>query len=659
MSELLVLVAIIGAALSGMPGLIPPRTSMTSQWISTPVAVLAAAIGLAGVGWFWATGDSTPIVHAWSLPGAEFRVAMDGLSSVFLAPIFLVSLLGNVYGLGYWKQTEHPRNGRKLRLFYGLLTAGMALFVIARNTIVLLFGWEIMALSAFFLVTTEDHEHEVREAGWLYLMATHTATLSLFALFALLYGITGTFTLGPLNEATLTGGETTAIFVLALVGFGLKAGIMPLHVWLPSSHAAAPSHVSAIMSGVIIKMGIYGLVRITSLLDNPPIYWGVTLLVLGVVSGVLGVAFAIGQHDLKRLLAYHSIENIGIIVMGLGLALIGRAMQRTDWVVLGLSGALLHVWNHALFKSLLFLSAGSVIHTTHTREIDKLGGLAKVMPWTSAAFVVGAVAICGLPPLNGFVSEFMIYLGLFGTLVKGTGPTYTGAAFAAPALALIGALALACFVKVFGAVFLGAGRSEHAAHAHEASRSMLGAMSVLVACCIAIGVAPMLVAPILQGGIESWAPKLATTAPRLATVAPLDRISIMAVSLVALLAAGSAVLRLLLRRSVVTREPTWGCGYTAPTPRIQYTSSSFAEMLVGLFRWVLRPRTHAPRDLPLFPQKSEFHSEVPETVLDEIVMPTFDFGARLFSWFRVFQQGNIQIYLLYIFVALIALLLWR
>ena len=230
---------------------------------------------------------------------------------------------------------------------------------------------------------------------------------------------------------------------------------MPLHVWLPSAHAVAPSHVSAIMSGVIIKMGIYGLLRVTSLLGNPPLAWGVVVLALGVVSGVLGVAFAIGQHDLKRLLAYHSIENIGIIVMGIGLAMIGRSLGREDWVILGMGGSLLHVWNHALFKALLFLSAGSVIHSAHTREIDHLGGLAKTMPWTSVCFLVGSVAICGLPPLNGFVSEFLIYLGLFGTLVPRDGPAYAGAAFAAPALALIGALAVACFVKVYGAVFLG------------------------------------------------------------------------------------------------------------------------------------------------------------------------------------------------------------
>src|SRR5262249_9358993 len=339
-----------------------------------------------------------------------------GLSAIFLVPVFLISLLGNVYGLDYWKQTAHPENGRKLRLFYGLLTAGMALLVIARNSILFLFGWEIMALSAFFLVTTEDNDTEVRAAGWVYLVATHVATLCLFALFALLRMAGGSFALTPLAEGSVTPALATAIFVLALVGFGLKAGIMPLHIWLPGAHAAAPSHVSAIMSGVLIKMGIYGLVRVTSLLPTPPLEWGTTVLVLGAVSGVLGVAFAIGQHDLKRLLAYHSIENIGIIAMGLGLAMIGRTLSRPDWVLLGLAGVLLHVWNPALFKALLFLSAGSVIHATHSREIDRLGGLAKTMPWTALSFLVGAMAICGLPPLNGFVSEFLIYLGMFGTL---------------------------------------------------------------------------------------------------------------------------------------------------------------------------------------------------------------------------------------------------
>jgi hydrogenase-4 component B len=365
-------------------------------------------------------------------------------------------------------------------------------------------------------------------------------------------------------------------------------------------------------------------------------------------------------------LAYHSIENIGIIVIGLGLALLGRTLHRNDWVLLGMGGCLLHVWNHSLFKALLFLSAGSVIHATGTREIDHLGGLAKSMPRTALCFVVGAVAICGLPPLNGFVSEFFIYLGLFGTLIAGTGESGAGgiesgariggAAFAAAALALIGALAVACFVKVFGAVFLGTPRSEHARHAHESPAAMLGPMNVLLVCCLAIGLAPGMVAPVLEKGIAKWT---ATSTAHLSALAPLDWISRMGLALIAGLALAGALLQRQLGQSVVEHGATWGCGYLAPSSRMQYTSSSFAQMLVGLFGWALRPRIHRAGSLPLFPQRTDFHSDVPDTVLDGAVLPTFRSGAWLFSRLRILQQGNIQIYLLYIFIALVTLLLWR
>jgi hydrogenase-4 component B len=429
---------------------------------------------------------------------------------------------------------------------------------------------------------------------------------------------------------------------------------MPLHVWLPGSHAIAPSHVSAIMSGVMIKMGIYGLARVTSLVPDAPVAWGVVVLVLGVVSGVLGVAFAIGQHDIKRLLAYHSIENIGIIVIGLGLALIGRSLERWDWVVLGLGGSLLHVWNHALFKTLLFLSAGSVIHGVHTRDIDRLGGLARSMPRTSFCFLIGAVAICGLPPLNGFASEFLVYLGLFHTLWNNTGPVFVGVALAAAALAAIGALALACFVKVYGAVFLGAARSPDAGGARESPLNMTGPMVVLVLCCGFIGLAPWLIAPVLDKAVAAWAPAASGAASPLAAQAPLAWISVMG----SLLLAGIAgLLWLRPRRSLAGSGATWGCGYIAPTPRMQYTSSSLGQMLVALFAWALRPRTHKPTLPGFFPPPARFHSEVPDTVLDEAVMPTFRFTAWALSWFRVVQQGSVQTYLLYIFVALIVLLL--
>ena len=659
MSERLILLGIFLTAISGVLGLFFRRDSINGQRLTTWIAVAGASLGLGGAGAFWFLGLSEPITIPWCLPGAEFSVAVDGLSAVFLLPIFLIALLGSVYGLEYWTQTDHPQNGCKLRLFYGILAGGMALVVIARNSIVFLFGWEIMALAAFFLVTTEDESAPVREAGWVYLVAAHVATLCLFALFALLRGATGSFALAPVAESSLSTGAATAIFALALVGFGLKAGIMPLHIWLPSSHAIAPSHVSAIMSGVIIKMGIYGLVRVTSLLPAPPVSWGCIVLALGVVSGVLGVAYAIGQHDLKRLLAYHSIENIGIIVMGLGVALLGRSLGRGDWVLLGLAGSLLHVWNHALFKGLLFLSAGSVIHAVHTREIDHLGGLANSMPQTALCFLIGAVAICGLPPLNGFISEFLIYLGLFGMLDRSQGPSFAGAAFAVPALALVGALALACFVKVYGAVFLGVARSPHAHHANESGPCMIAPMAVLAGCCLFIGLAPQSIAFIFEEAVRAWAPALPAKTVPLKELAPLNWLSGMGLGLLALLALGGLLLRQRLRAGGFESGPTWGCGYARPTPRMQYTSSSFAQMLVDLFAWALRPREHQPAALPVFPTATKFHSEVPDAVLDEAVAPAFRRGASVLAWFRVLQQGSIQAYILYIVIALIVLFMWR
>jgi len=649
------------AAVSGLPGLFFGRHTQAGQWLATLLAAAATASGLAGSVVFWLHQDTRPITVAWhGVPGAEFAVAVDGLSAFFLVPVFLISLLGGVYGLGYWKQTEHPDNGRKLRLFYGLLTAGMALVVVARNGVLFLAAWEVMALSAFFLVSTEDDQPPAREAGWLYLVATHAGTLALFALFALLRSAKGSFTLAPpLAEEAATPALLTAIFALALFGFGLKAGIMPLHVWLPSAHAIAPSHVSALMSGVFIKMGVYGLFRLTSLVPHPPIEWGAVLLGLGGVSGILGVVFAISQHDLKRLLAYHSIENIGIIVMGLGLALVGRSLGRVDLIVLGAGGALLHVWNHALFKALLFLSAGSKIHATHTRDIDRLGGLGRRMPWTALGFLVGAVAICGLPPLNGFVSEFLIYLGLFDALSDQRGTGCAGAALAAPALALIGALAVACFVKVYGAVFLGTARSEHAGHAHESGPSMILPLAVLGLCCLLIGLAPGRVAPLLGQGIAAWDPSVPHAGLELAGRAPLEWVSLMGLGLLLGLVLCGGLFWLLVRRSPVATGPTWGCGYVAPTPRMQYTSSSFAQMLVGLFARILRPHIRRPSVRGLFPRPTGFHSEVPDTVLDGLVLPAFRGSAWLLSWARFLQQGSIQTYLLYIFLALIALLLWR
>jgi hydrogenase-4 component B len=599
-------------------------------------------------------GKATSLAHDWPVPGGELAVRVDGLAALFLVPLFLVAPLGSIYGLEYWRQSDHPDNGRKLRFFYGLLTAGIAILLIASNAVLFLVGWETMALSAFFCITTEDGREEVRQSGYVYLVATRIGTLLLFAMFAVLHAVTSSWGFAAPGRP-IPSSAATAIFVLALLGFGLKAGLMPLHVWLPGAHANAPSHVSALMSGVLIKTGIYGIARVCSFFDQPPLTWGATLLGFGAASGILGVVFAIGQHDLKRLLAYHSVENIGIITMGLGVAMLGRAMGSAPLVALGVAGGLLHVWNHALFKALLFLTAGSVLHATGTRAIDQLGGLAPKMPRTAAAFLFGAIAICGLPPLNGFVSELFVYLGLGRTF--GFARIWVLGAFGAPALALIGALAVACFVKAHGAVFLGQARSTHAEHAHDPGATMLGPIGVLAAACALIGLVPALVAPVLESATSAWAPEVAAVVAPLELLAPLHLVTVAGLSLLFLGGVCAAWLAATTREAVTTSGPTWDCGYASPSRRMQYTASSFAQTLVGFFSWALRPEVHAASVRGFFPPRAAFRSHVPDTVLDRAIVPLSRGGASALRWFRWVQHGNVHLYLVYILATVLVLAL--
>jgi len=646
----LIITAIFLSAVSGLPGLFLPRRTVRGQRVAVSLMSGSSIIGLTGAFLSLGADSSQAFIFPWPAAGNSI-IGIDSLSAFFLVPVFLMGGLGSIYGLGYWPQLKHLRNARKLQLFWGLLAAGMSLLIISRHAMAFLFGWEVMALSAFFLVTTEDNRDESRRAGWIYLIATHIGTLTLFGLFAFWRWATGSYDLKPVAADAISLGAMNVLFFLLLLGFGIKAGVMPFHFWLPGAHASSPSHISAMLSGVVLKMGIYGLVRFLSLMPQPPYLWGGVILLLGVVSGLLGVVFAIGQHDLKRLLAYHSVENIGIILIGLGTAMLGRSAGQPKWVVLGMACCLLHTWNHSLFKSLLFLSAGSVVHSVNTRNIDSLGGLAKTMPWTAAMFAVGAVAICGLPPLNGFVSELFVYIGLFGMV---TTDGSSASVIAVPVLAMIGALATACFVKVFGAVFLGTGRSGAAAHAHESPITMRAPMAVLAVICVLIGLMPVMLPPILDGAISSMAIGLNAPIISIADAAPLEAVSFMSVLLLALVISIAVFMKHSVQ--VSRRFGTWDCGYACPTSRIQYTASSFAQMIVGMFHWVLRPHTQYPAIEGVFPKPAKMHSHIDDIILDRVIMPAARKFEKWFGWFRRFQQGVIQQYLLYILITVIIMM---
>jgi hydrogenase-4 component B len=594
--------------------------------------------------------EAVSLVLPWLVLGERIAVAVDGLSAFFLLPALGVPFLASVYALAYYSAADHPRSARRLRLAFGLLAAGLGTVVIAQHAFAFLAGWEVMAFAAFFCITAEDEREEVRRAGFVYLVCTRASTLALFGAFAALHAGTQRLTLEAVPG--LDPAASAAIFALAGFGFALKAGAVPLHLWLPDAHANAPSHVSAVLSGVLIKVGIYGIVRFASILPPLPLAGGAAILAFGAASAVLGVAYALGQHQLKRLLAYHSIENIGIILMGVGLGLLGRTLGRPELEILGLGGALLHVWNHALFKGLLFLAAGSVIHASGTGEIDALGGLARRLPRTALYFCVGAVAICGLPPLNGFVSELLLCIGLLNAAVSLDGSVRLVAVIALPTLALVGGLAAACFAKVFGSVFLGEARTPAAASGHEAPRAMLIPMAALVVACMAIGFAPQLVLGSLSAALHSFDPELAS-GPTLAQIAPFGAVSAAA----ALLLAAAAAVAVLVTRHRVRQGSTWDCGYAAPSPRMQYTASSFAGGLVDLFHWALWTQHRATEVAGPFPGSARLSTDLPDPVLDRMILPAARWVTRASTWLRWLQRGHLHSYVLYILIAVFVALL--
>jgi len=600
-----------------------------------------------------------PLEMAWTMPGGSLSLGLDGLSAFFCLPVLLVSPLAALYGCAYLAGEKKPLGS--VLLFYNVLTASMLLLMASRNALLFLIVWELMAVSSFFLVVFDDEHAHVREAGWTYLIATHIGTAALLALFALLGKQANSLDFGRMIGTGLSPVMASVVFALAVTGFGSKAGFIPLHVWLPEAHPAAPSHVSAMMSGVMIKTGIYGLLRVLTFLGSPSATWGWTLVIIGVLSGILGVAFALAQHDLKRLLAYHSVENIGIIALGIGAGVLGLAWNQPALVVLGFGGGILHVLNHAVFKSLLFLGAGAVVHSTGTRDIDHLGGLFKSMRWTGVTFLVASAAISGLPPFNGFISEFMIYVGAFSGVQAGSPGTVILAIGATGGLALIGGLAAACFAKAFGVVFLGEPRSDHAVSAHEVHAMMRWPMAILAITCLAIGLlAPQmvnLVIPAVQ--VMAGGPAASLTEPATTATHSLTAVVYASASLLLLMVVLYLVRRHLPRAKEETVTGTWDCGYARPTSRMQYTASSFAQPLTDLLRIFLGTRKHGAAPQGFFPQPTAFETDTPDAAQERLFAPLFRLVDRALSPIRRMQHGRIHEYLLYIAIVLVLLLLWK
>jgi hydrogenase-4 component B len=637
----LLLVAALAFAAGIVLGPARPRTWLALTLAGAAAALLAAGLILGGgAEWDWRGGLP--------LGGERPHLRLDGLSALFVALLAVVSAAGAIYSREYWSDQHRPGSAPRGRRWWSALTLSMGAVLLSSNGLHFLIAWELFTVSAFFLITLDREHVGTRKAGWLYLAASHAGTLCLFAFFASLAARTGSWELGPMREQA----GLAPLFWLALAGFGVKAGLFPLHVWLPSAHANAPSHVSAMLSGVALKLGVYGIVRFSGWLPVPPAA-GWVVIGLGATGALLGIAFALAQNDLKRLLAYCSVENIGVILIGLGAALLARSADDAAgaaWGRLALAGALLHVWNHGLFKSLLFLGAGSVLHATGTRELSRLGGLWRAMPWTAGLFALGALAVAGLPPLNGFVSEWLVYLGLFDA-VTSHGAAAWAAAPAAIALATAGALALASFTKAGAMVFLGAPRTQAAEHAHECGPWMRAPMLALAAACATLGLAPLLVWPAIARAAGVWQPAWGPAA----APSPFASLGLAPVVLAVLAAAAVAGLWRCAHARGLRRGPTWDCGYASPTARMQYTGGSFGATAAGWFAWLLRPERRAHRLRGFFPAEASLAERVPETVLERVIAPAGDAILRLSTAVRRLQHGRLQAYIAYLAVGLAAL----
>jgi len=602
------------------------------------------------------------IVLPLGLPDLPFHLRLDALSASFLVLLGSASAAISLYSSGYFRAEETTAPGLICFQYHAFLAA-MGLVLVADDAYVFMVAWETMALASFFLVTTDHRVPEIRRAAFLYLLVAHVGAIGILLCFGVLQGGRGDYTFDAMRAVTLAGNWPSVAFFLALFGFGAKAGVLPLHVWLPEAHPAAPSPVSAMMSGVMLKLAIYGLIRVTfDLLHVQLWWWGAIALALGLMTALFGVIFAAAQTDMKRLLAYSSIENIGIIIVGIALTILFEANMKPLLAAIALTAVLYHCINHAFFKSLLFLATGSVMHATHERSLGKLGGLIHRMPWVAWLALVGTLAIAGLPPLNGFVSEWLLLQAFLFTPSLPQSFVNMLVPVAAAALVLAVALSAYVMVKFYGVIFLGRPREPHLSHAQDAGPRERTALAALAAGCILLGVFPVTVI----GAIDNVnAQLLATTIGRSAEsnwlmLAPIaaDRSSYSPLIVLAVIVAVVLVtINVVHRRwhGRVRRAPAWDCGFPLQTPRMQDTAEGFGQPIRQVFESFFRIERHLPTPFDARPRYAVTATDPLWHWLYRPIVRATDAVARFAG---LIQRGRIAVYLTYSFVTLLALLLF-
>lgn len=597
-----------------------------------------------------------------AFPILSFDFSVDLLSAFFIFIISLISLITSLYAIGYVKQYYRTYNLGTLGFFYNAFIAGMLMVVSAHHALFFLVVWEAMSLSSYFLVIYENKRETNVRAGSLYFVMTHIGTAFITLSFLLLYKSTGSFDFTVIKENIVHVQPLTRniIFLLTLIGFGTKAGIIPLHIWLPAAHPSAPTPVSALMSGVMIKTGIYMVIRIyLDMMTDIPVWWGITILIAGAISSLLGVLYALTEHDIKRLLAYHSIENIGIILLGVGSALVFSAVGMKNLAVLGLVAALFHTLNHATFKALLFLGAGAVIAQTHTRNMEEQGGLIKYMPQTAFFFLVGAMAISALPPLNGFFSEWLTFQSLFSGISL-PGITVQGVfVLAAGALAFTGGLAAACFVKAFGAIFLARPRSEQVKHAVESALSSRIGMASLAVLTLVLGLFAGPVAQVLSAVVRNLSIFTAdegTVSDSFSSVSlPLIFVCMVVVTTIVYF-----LVTFVTSKRKVRYASTWDCGADL-TPRMEITATGFSRSIITVFRGILQPSKqheieYLDAEIRYFPRRNVVRLEIRDIYSSYIYRPMQNCVAKMSEYVKQIQGGNVNVYVLYLFLMLLVLL---
>ncbi len=672
---ILFLIMLSSYALGALGALLFGRGFLTRGFTALG-AMIGAGAGFALGITHLASGQLLRLSTEFVLPLTGFALHLDGLSAFFLILIGLVGVPASIYGFGYSETYEGRYSLRMLGVMFNVLLLALSLQVLADNALTFLLAWEAMSLSAYWMVLTEnDQPGTVRAANW-YLAMTHVGFASLVGMFLLLSGGELTTSFGDMRStsALLTSLTRDAIFMLALFGFGSKAGIVPLHVWLPMAHPVAPSHVSSVMSGVMIKMGIYGIVRIAlDLLGGGPVWWGGLILGIGALSAILGIMYALMQTDFKKLLAYSSVENIGIMLIGIGAGLIFHSYGLMTLAALGFIGGMYHTINHANFKGLLFLGAGSVLHATHTRNMEEMGGLIKKMPWTAFFFLVGAASISALPPLNGFISEWIIFQALLGGFTIAAPGISIILPVAVGMLALTSGLAAAGFVKAFGITFLALPRSHAAEHAHESPLSMKIGMGILALTCLGLGLMPFVVVPIIGGALNGIGGLPDTRAAfafnvSLQTPSAFGHMSstLVMLGLLILFALIPLVMKILRVNQKLRVSDSWGCGRVGQTPRMEYTATAFAEPLRRVFAELYRPTKEVTIDFhpdsKYFVQAIEYKSDIrpwfEEFIYDPLLNKIREWSHRV----RQLQSGSLHGYLAYLFIMLglllVSALLW-